>query len=74
VIKGTNGMPVPIGKLALYTACGRIHPSKCLPFVLDVGTNNQELLDDLMYLGLQKQRLRGHEYDDIIEEFINAIR
>ena len=72
--QGANSMPVPIGKLALYTACGGIHPSKCLPIVIDIGTNNLDLIENPMYLGLQQQRLRGKEYDAIIDEFIHAVR
>lgn len=70
---GVNGMGIPIGKLAIYSACAGIHPSKCLPVVLDVGTNNQELLDSSLYLGLKQRRIVGVEYDEIIDEFISAV-
>jgi malate dehydrogenase (oxaloacetate-decarboxylating)(NADP+) len=70
---GTNGMGIPIGKLALYTAGAGIHPSKCLPVVLDVGTNNQSLLSDQMYLGLQHKRLSGAAYYEVVDEFMRAV-
>ena len=67
---GTEGMGIPIGKLALYTACAGIHPAACLPVMIDVGTNNQTCLDNPLYLGLRRPRVRGQEYDDLIEEFV----
>ena len=67
---GTEGMGIPIGKLALYTACAGIHPAACLPVMIDVGTNNQSCLDNPLYLGLRRPRVRGQDYDDLIEEFI----
>lgn len=69
---GVNGMGIPIGKLALYTACAGIHPAQCLPVHIDVGTNREALHTDKSYMGLKQKRDRSPAYDELIEEFITA--
>ena len=72
--QGIGGMGIPIGKLALYSACGGISPAYTIPITLDVGTDNQQLLDDPMYMGWRHPRIRGTEYNDFVDQFIEGIK
>ena len=72
--QGAGGMGIPIGKLSLYVACGGIHPGRTLPIMLDVGTNNQERLDDPHYIGWKHERITGDDYLAFIDSFVDAVK
>lgn len=69
-----GGVLISIAKLVLTSLCAGIHPNRTLPVVLDCGTNNQELLDDDLYLGLRQKRVRGKQYDEFVDTFVKSAR
>jgi len=71
---GANGMGIPVGKLSIYTGCAGVHPKRCLPVMLDAGTDNEALRADPFYVGLKRKRLRGRAYDELVDEFVAAVQ